>query len=746
MSLPAAQAGSSQRKIGLRVRGDLLISTTLFQGETSWIVKDPISLKYFRLREAEYEAFCMIDGENSYEDIKAHLARKYPNKKFDVRQLQHLVQSLHQSGLLLSDAEGQAQPLNRRRRKERNQKVIQTLSSIVSIRFPGFDPEPILSWLYPKISWLFSAAATLLFLGVIAAALLLVGSNLDEFRNRLPEFQQFFGFKNLFYMGFILIFTKTIHEFGHGLMCKHFKGECHEMGFMLMVLTPAMYCDTSDSWILPNKWHRIAIGAAGMWVEVVMAAFATFVWWYTHPGWLHYLALNIMFLSSVATIMFNINPLLRYDGYYMLSDLLEIPNLSQKANLALTDRLKVWCLGMEPVSARRLPERQQFAFSVYAVSSFFYRWFVMATIFWFITRIFEPYGLQIIGYLAVGIAVAGSVIMPLYKGVQYFLYPGRLREVKKERLVMSACVLGVLLAAFFFLPLPHHVRAPFVVRPADAESVFVNWPGTLGEVHAQHGDEVSQGQVIARLRDPDLEIKVEELRGELARQEALLVSYRVRDDDPLELARLSGEAKANIVRLKRQLTEQEQQLKQLELTANRAGTIIPPPNTPDSTRRTGAADITLASWAGTPLEPQNVSALLDRETLVCYVGDPNNMRAMLCIPQSEVKLMKADQPAKVTFNSFRGESRNGTVVNVGTQPVEILPRELSTTNGGTIAAKPQPNGAEAPMLTHFEVAIELNDKDLNLLPGMTGRASVRVGASPLAARVYRSLSKVFKFK
>jgi putative peptide zinc metalloprotease protein len=453
-----------------------------------------------------------------------------------------------------------------------------------------------------------------------------------------------------------------------------------------------------------------------------------------------------MFLSSVATIVFNINPLLRYDGYYMLSDYLEIPNLSQKSNLALIDRLRVWCLGMEPVSANRLPQQQQTAFSIYAISSFVYRWFVMGMIFWFITRVFEPYGLQVIGYLAVAIALTGSVLVPCYKAIQFFLYPGRLREVKKERMYVTTAVLAVFVAGFFLVPFPHHVRAPFVVQPADADSIFVNWPGTLGEVSVGHGESVKAGQVIARLRDPDLEIEHEKLRSELSRSVALLNAYRLQDDSPLEMARLAGETRAKIVRIKKQLAEREQQLAQLELTADRAGTVIPPPNIPPQNPHASGDKFTLTSWHGAPLEPRNLSAKLERETLLCYVGNPNRMRAILCVPQSDIKLLATDQSAEVTFNSFRGETCTGSVANVANRPVQMLPRELSATNGGLVAAKPSSNvSGETPMLTHFEVTVEFENDDLRLVPGMTGQASVKVGSASFATRTYRALSNVFKF-
>ena len=154
----------------------------------------------------------------------------------------------------------------------------------------------------------------------------------DEFHTKLPTFHQFFEAKNWIYLGVTLAVTKVIHEFGHGLTCKHFGGECHEMGVMLLVLTPCLYCNVSDSWMLPNKWHRAWIGAAGMYVEIVIASICTFLWWFSEPGLLHQLCLSTMFVCSVSTMMFNANPLLRYDGYYILADLMEIPNLRQKAS------------------------------------------------------------------------------------------------------------------------------------------------------------------------------------------------------------------------------------------------------------------------------------------------------------------------------------------------------------------------------------------------------------------------------
>ena len=169
---------------------------------------------------------------------------------------------------------------------------------------------------------------------------------------------------------------KIIHEFGHGLTAKHFGGEVHEMGMLFLVLTPALYCDVTDSWLLPNKWNRIWISAAGIYVECFLASIATFVWWYSEPGLLNSLAMATMFICSVNTIMFNANPLLRYDGYYVMADWLEIPNLRIKSTQFFAYLIQEKVLGLEIPVQSYLPRSRRYLFVTYAIASYIYRWVV----------------------------------------------------------------------------------------------------------------------------------------------------------------------------------------------------------------------------------------------------------------------------------------------------------------------------------------------------------------------------------
>jgi putative peptide zinc metalloprotease protein len=740
----SSNVSSDRRPIALRLRPDLVIHVSNYQGEDSWVVKDPIALKYYQLRGPEYFASQMLDGETSAVEIRDALEKEFPETKITTESVHMLVNSFHKNGLLVSDLPGQSVPLKQRRNKELKQKATQLLMSVMSIRFPGVDPEPFLNWLYPKVRFLFWRSTNVVCLMLMVSAVVLVLSNLAEFYAKLPEFGQFFNVRNLLFMGAIMIVTKSIHELGHGLTCKHFGGECHEIGFMLLVMTPAMYCNTSDSWLLPNKWHRIAIGAAGMYVEMVIAAIATFVWWYTHPGWLHYLALNTVFLCSVSTIIFNLNPLLRYDGYYMLSDYLEIPNLAQKSKTSMINGLRIACLGMKPIQHRSLPKRRRWAFATYSVSSFVYRWFVMLMIFWFLIQIFEPYGLSALAHGMIAMSLVGMVVIPMFKLTKFFLYPGRLREVKQIRLLISV---ALVVAAFWFLftiPVSRHVSASFVLRPIDADQVFVVQPGKIQSLMKKPGDRVSKGETIAILENDDLDLEAERLKGALARENATLATLKFASRERAGTGGQIAKASVRIADIERRLEAQKSKRKNLELVASRDGQVIAPPNIAASPSEDSLTR--LGRWSGSPLDAQNRGAHFEPSTLFCIVGDPKQMQATLVVDESDIKLVAEGQEVQLMFDEIPGERFNARVANVSRDALSELPRELSITNGGSVAAEPRGDGSESPLLTSYEVAVPLANVDCKLLTGFRGTAKIKVSELPLGQQLVRYIRTVVKIR
>ena len=547
----------------------------------------------------------MLDGESSLEDIAEQFEAEFPPQTIRVEELQNFVGMLHRSGLVLTDAPGQGVQLKQRRDERRRKEIIGSMSNVLAFHFRGFDPERILNAMYPCVSWFFSVPALCCCITLAAAALTLVMVQFDVFQSRLPSFQSFFAAQNWLLIAGVLGVTKVIHEFGHGLSCKHFGGECHEMGVMFLVLTPCLYCNVSDSWMLPNRWHRAAIGAAGMYVEVVIASICTFIWWFSEPGFLNYLCLNVMFVSSVSTILFNANPLLRYDGYYILSDIMEIPNLRQKASQILSRKLRSWCLGLEEPEDPFLPKRNQGLFALYTVASFLYRWVILLSILYFLNKVFEPYGLKVIGQLIAIASLWGLVGMPLQKVYKFFKVPGRMRKVKKVRMYATLLVLVGFVSGVLLIPFPSSVLCDFELQPRGAASVYVEVEGTLKEILVEPGQKVEAGEVLARLENIDLEIEIAHLRGQRNATRAQLDSLRVLRFENEQASLQLDLAEESLDSLNRQLEQKLKDAKRLDLVAPTAGTIIPPPH-----RRESTTDerLELASWSGSPLKEKNLGA------------------------------------------------------------------------------------------------------------------------------------------
>ena len=191
---------------------------------------------------------------------------------------------LYRSSLLVSESPNQGIELKKRGDTNRKQERRQSLTNILAIRYKGFDPDRLLDFLLGWTGWFFTwpAFVCVLLVGLSAAGLLF--TQFETFQAKLPSFQDFFAAKNWIWLALVMAITKVFHEFGHGLACKKFGGQCHEMGVMLLVLTPCLYVNVSDSWLLPSKWKRAFIAAAGMYVELVLSSIAVFVWWFSQPG------------------------------------------------------------------------------------------------------------------------------------------------------------------------------------------------------------------------------------------------------------------------------------------------------------------------------------------------------------------------------------------------------------------------------------------------------------------------------
>jgi putative peptide zinc metalloprotease protein len=728
----------------MRMRPDLTAQQQRYQGQVYWVIKEPVGLHYFRFQEEEYAILKMLDGETSLDEIKVEFEILFPPQKITVEELGNFVGTLHRNGLVIAQVAGQGEQLKKRRGEKKRREFMGAFSNILAVRFKGIDPDRLLEWLYPKVRWFYSMPARIVCAILALSALLLVLVQFDNFHNKLPTFHQFFEAKNWIYLGVTLAITKVIHEFGHGLTCKHFGGECHEMGVMFLVLTPCLYCNVSDSWMLPNKWHRAAIGAAGMYVEIVIASICTFLWWFSEPGLLHQLALSTIFVCSVSTVMFNANPLLRYDGYYILADLMEIPNLRQKATSILNRKLGAWCLGLEEPDDPFLPQRNQIFFALYTVAAAVYRWLILFGILWFLYQLFEPYGLKVISQVLAVFSLVSLVAVPLWKVGKFFYVPGRLDKVKRKNVNITLGILVTVALLVLFLPLPYHVLCTLEIKPRDADRVHVVVGGVLEEIAVKPGDEVKTGAVLGRLSNTELALDIADIEGRIAQQKA---RWRTLHTEQFELQNeLAGqqlpEVEKSLVALGEQLKEKEGDRARLQFVAPSDGTVLPPPAMPRPPDR-GTGE--LAKWSGSPLEPENLGAYLTPPTLYCQIGDPHKWEAQLAVDQDDIEFIRENQPVAIKLDELPNQTFHTEIAEIGPE-LKVTPRQLSSKSGGELMSKSDETGMERPINTSYQARAAIDDTQGALVEGLRGTAKISADWQPIGKRVWRYLVRTFNFK
>ncbi len=650
---------------------------------------------------------------------------------------------LHRNGLVVSEAPGQGKQLLRRRAEKRRQQILAQMPNLLSMRFRGIDPERILQWMEPRTRWMFSRTAAMCAIALVLAALLLITVQFRVFNSRLPTFHQFFTASNAVWLMVILAVTKVIHEFGHGVACKHFGGQCHEMGFMLLLFMPCLYCNVSDSWMLPSKWHRALIGAAGMIVEVVLASAATFVWWFSEPGLVNQLALGVMFVSSVSTLVFNGNPLMRYDGYYILSDLVEVPNLSAKATTLTRQLAGHWLLGLESPSDPFLPEHHREWYVGYAIASTVYRTVVLFSALLFLNEMFKPYHLEVIGRTLGFVSLYALIGMPLWGLAKFFNVPGRTDLVDRERFTWSASWTAVLLLAFFFLPLPHRVYGTLELEAHDAATIYTEVAGLLREVCVQPGQHVEPGAVLGKLDNVDVRLAVEELQGRRDQYRSQLLSLRHQRFEDETAGLQLPEVQKSLAAVEQQLEKMKQDEARLTLTAPVAGIVMPAAEVPERPSVEGD----LVSWSGDPMAPKNLGCFMTAQDQFCLVGDPRNMHALVVVEQSDVGFLAVGQTVDVKLDALPGRTLHGVIHEISSADVKISPRHLSSKTGGELQTKTDAGGYERPLTTSYHVLVwPLEGGDDELRIGLRGRARIHAPWQPVGMRIWRWFSRTFHFR
>jgi putative peptide zinc metalloprotease protein len=744
-TLAESLVSSSSRPLTVRRRPDLVASRHRYQGTGYWVIKEPVGLQYFRFHDEEYFILNMLDGHVSLQQIKDGFEQRFAPQKITFGDLQQFIGMLHRSGLVISNSPGQGKALRHRGRTKRTKETMGKLANLFALRFRGFDPERILHAILPWFGWVFSIPALVFFVGLFLSASLLLATQYETVYARLPTFQQFFAADRWLVLAATMAVVKVLHEFGHGLSCKKFGGECHEIGFMLLVFTPCLYCNVSDSWMLPNKWKRVWIGAGGIYVEMILASMAAFVWFFTETGsTLNDLCLNMMFLNVVSTVLVNGNPLLRFDGYYILMDILEIPNLRQKSTEVLKRWFQKTCLGLELQDDPFLPTRGRVWFALFTIASVIYRWVVVFSICWFVIKVLEPYGLEVIGRMVAVIGFSGLIAQPIIQTWKFCRTPGRLSKVKRYNVAVTLSVVAAVVAAVCYIPLPHHVDCAFEVRPSEAGRVYAGSPGQIVDA-VSPGEVVQAGDVIAVLENPELEMRLQDLEIEEAVAKIKLEKLRDRVFSDRSLAAQLETQQEILDSVQELKAKTQQEIDRLTIRAPISGVVISPPRREPK----NSGQDQLPSWSGSPLDLHNRGAMLSSEDLLCEIGNADDFEAILAIDQGDVQLVREGQAVDLKLDSRRLETFSGVIREKSNEPLRVTSTSMSSQSGGDLQTEIDPaTGQVKPRNVTYQarVPLEVRPDDLPLRPGYRGSAKVHVDKKSLGQRLWRVIAQTFNFE
>jgi putative peptide zinc metalloprotease protein len=728
---------SVNRPLALRLRPDLVATPVEMSGVTTWVVKDPVTLEHFQFTAEEHALAERLRQPASITDLQRELARQFPPQTITPEAAWDFLSRLHANGLLVGDAPGQGRELLARRRRQRNQRWALAWTQLLAIRFRGVDPDRFLTALHRHIRWVFSPLVLFALCPLILFAGSLVVSHWNEFVGRLPGIDALADFRNLPWLLVAISLVKVLHELGHATACKHFGGEVHELGFMLLAFAPCLYCDVTDAWRFRSKWQRIVVSAAGMSVELVLAALATIVWWYARPGIIQLIALNVIIVCTVSTLLVNGNPLLRYDGYYILSDLCETPNLWERSRDSLRKVAVRWLLREQPHVDPLVPSRKWAWLAAYALASKAYMVLVCVTIVWGLMQILHPLHLETLAYAVGGAALGGALVSPIAGAVQLARNPIRRAELPKGRIAWVATLGLVVVVAILSLPVNYYVPAPLVLMPDDAARVYATVDGTLADA-LPAGSHVARGELIAQLTNSDVELDLARLEGE-DRLQQLRVEHleRLRGFDPEASDKLPT-ARAARGDIDQRLKESRREAQRLNLVAPTDGVIIPAPRIAFEEPANGR----LPTWSGAVLDGANRGAQVKAGTLVCLVGDPARLTATLLVDDSDIKRLRPGQIVRMRLEQLPGHVINGQIIDVarhdarGADSISARQADLAALWTGMV-----PPGKSA---TLYQVRVSFNPPAHPLVIGGRGEAKVAAERISLARWILRRLVQTFR--
>ena len=700
----------------LKLRDDLLFVPQRYGSETFYHLEVTTTSEYFRIGYAEYVFVSLLDGRTSFAEALAITSQQQKSSSLNQHQAMLVYSWLLDNGLAsFSDAETSASGASSATRMAARPGAMLKKLNPLWLRIPLGRPEVLLKAMHPVCGWLFCGPAMCMAVILILSAGLTLRAQWEQFSDASASV---IARDNWLWLLGAWVGLKGVHELAHGLVCRRYGGSIRETGIILAFFTPMAYVDASSSWSFRSRWQRIHTAVAGVYVELLLASVAVIAWTSSESPLVRHVLQNVIVMASLSTLAFNLNPLMRFDGYYVLSDLLQIPNLSSQAGDIVRSSCRALLFGdsgsvPSPVGSRRR------VLLVYGVAAFLWRILVSLSLLIAASVLFHGAGLAL---AALGVVCwFGRPLWKMLTGVW------QLRLQHPERLIRAALVSvvasAVVAAGLFEMPAPVMTGAPGIVDYTNGEVVRAVTAGFVDAVHVQDGQTVSTGDLLITLRNDEVTSECSSLRKKLA-QETLRLQTASRDHD----GGAANIASGNLDSLKKQLDECQHQVDGLTLRAGRDGRVV---------------GRELARLRGT--YSKGGAELLT-------IGLENEKEMQLSIGQTDLStsLTLIGEPLKVRIGTHPAVT--GVLDRVNPQATRGIPHPaLAAVNGGPLPVveneKRESNSADAELrLTEhrFTAVVRFSADDARLLHcGERGFASLGLQRSSLGAHLWRTAHRWF---
>jgi putative peptide zinc metalloprotease protein len=680
-----------------------------YRGSVWYLLQDPASNKVHRFTPAARLVLAAMDGQRSVDDLWQIATRQLGDEAPTQDELIRLLGQLHGADLLMSDVPPDALELFDRGQKEKSAKRRRSWANPMAIRIPLWDPGRFLDRQLALCKLMWGRVGALVWLAVVLPALVLLPDQWPELTHNVAD--RVLQVDNLLLIGVLFPLIKFLHEMGHATANRAAGGEVHDMGVLLLVLMPVPYVDASSANVLRSRWARARIGAAGMLVELFIAALAFYLWMLVEPGFLRAVLFNVMLVAGVSTIVFNGNPLLRYDAYYILADLIEMPNLGQQSARYWGYLIQRHLLRLRDVVSPAHTTGERAWFASYGLLSAMYRLFVTAAIALFVGTRFFFFGVV----LAIW-AVAAMLVTPLVKSMKALESVPETAEHRGRVYGILGATLAVLLLLLAAVPVPWRTQAEGVVWLPEQAVVRAGAPGFGRQLEVAPGTAVEPGTLLVRSVDPTLDAQVRLLRARVDELEATFAAEFVTDRARAEIVRDQLEHE------RAQLERAVQRTQGLQVAALAGGRFTVP----------RAADL-----PGRHLRQGEVIGYVlgDEPPVVRVVLDQAQIDAVAGATRA-VQLRLAGAPEQAHAGQILRQ------VPAGRDQVSSL--ALASSGGGRIATDPRDPQGRKTLERVFEIDVGFAAPPTAGLP-FGHRVHVRFEhpPEPMAAQAWRALRRLF---